>query len=103
MTPSDLEKLATRIYGRKHWKSALAKDIGMDVSSIHRMMRRDQVPGPVEVALRGLAEHRKQQVELERAARRLLPRLPKGYKKKNVAPRRKTKPVPPEPDPVLPE
>lgn len=88
MTPPDLEKLATRIYGRKHWKSRLAQDIGMDVSSIHRMMRRDQIPGPVEVALRGLAEHRRQEVELEKAARRLLPRLPKGYRKKNVSPRR---------------
>lgn len=92
MTPIDLEKLATKVYGRKHWKSCLARDIGMDVSSIHRMMRRDQVPGPVEVALKGLAEQRRQEVDLEKAARRLLPKLPKGYKKKNVAPRRK-KPV----------
>lgn len=74
MTPDQLKTTAVKIYGRKKWQVHLARDLGVDVSTIHRIMHREQVPGPYEVALRGLAEHRRQEVILEKAARKLLPR-----------------------------
>ena len=74
MTPDRLKTLAIKIYGRKGWKTRLANDIGVDRTTIHRMCKREQIGGPYEVALRGLAEHRRQEVELEKAARKLLPR-----------------------------
>lgn len=86
MTPLDFAKSAVRIYGRKHWKALLARDLGVDVSTIHRIGKRDQVPGPYEVALNGMVENWRQRTALEKAARKLLPR---GYKKRHVAPRKR--------------
>lgn len=89
MIPADFQKTAVRIYGRKKWKVSLARDLGVDPSTIFRIMHREQVPGPYEVALRGMWDQRRREIELEKAARRLLPR---GYKKRNVAPRKRAKP-----------
>lgn len=74
MTPADFQKTAIKIYGRKKWKAHLARDLGVDVSTIHRIVKRDQIPGPYEVAVRGLMAHRSQEIVLEKAARKLLPR-----------------------------
>lgn len=92
MIPLDFHKLAVKIYGRKKWQSSLARDLGVDPSTIFRIMHREQVPGPYEVAIRGMWDQRKREIELEKAARRLLPR---GYRKRNVAPRRKKPHKPP--------
>ena len=92
MTPADFIKTAHKIYGRKKWKPQLARDLGVDVSTIHRIVKREQVPGPYEVAIRGMWDQRQREIALEKAARRLLPR---GYKKRNVAPRRKKTHKPP--------
>ena len=73
MTPDQFKSAAVKIYGRKKWKPSLARDLGCNVATIYRMMHREQVPGPYEVALRGLLEHRKQEIALERAARKLDP------------------------------
>ena len=86
MTPDELQTAAHKIYGRKKWKPKLAADLGVNTSTIFRIMHREQVPGPVEVAVKALLENRKRQVALEREARKLLPR---GYRRKNVAPRKK--------------
>lgn len=74
MTPDQLKTTAIKIYGRKKWKPSLARDLGLDTSTVFRMMHREQVPGPVEVAVRGLLDHRQREIELERAARKLVPR-----------------------------
>jgi len=75
MTPSQLESAAHKIYGRKKWKPSLARDLGVDTSTIFRIMHREQVPGPVEVAVKGLLQNRLAQIRLEKQARRLLPRV----------------------------
>lgn len=80
MTPDEFARTAEKIYGRKGWKPRLARDLGVDPVTIYRIVKREQIPGPYEVALRGLAEHRRQEVALERAARKL---LPKGYRKRH--------------------
>lgn len=74
MTPLELQTAAHKIYGRKKWKPSLARDIGVDTSTIFRIMHREQVPGPIEVAVKGLLNVRQQQIKLEREARKLLPR-----------------------------
>ena len=75
MTPTELEKLARRIFSDKpkFWKAKLSRVLCVDKSTIHRMMKRPEVPGPVEVAVRGLLEHKKKQDAIEREARKLLP------------------------------
>jgi hypothetical protein len=75
MTPSQLETAAHKIYGRKKWKPSLARDLGVDTSTVFRIMHREQVPGPVEVAVKGLLQNRLAQIRLEKEARRLLPRI----------------------------
>lgn len=90
MSPEDFQKTAMRIYGRKFWKAKLSRDLGVDVSTIHRLTHRAQVPGPYEVALKGLAEHARRQRELDKAARKLLPRK---FRKRKVV--KKSKPVEP--------
>lgn len=74
MTPDAFIAHAIKIYGRKKWKPKLAADLGVDVSTIHRIVKRPQVPGPYEVALNGMMEHHRKTVALEKEARKLLPR-----------------------------
>lgn len=94
MTPLQLQSAGHRLYGRKHWKKKLADAVGVDVSTIHRIAKREQVPGLVEVAVKGLLEHKQRQDVLDKAARAL---LPKGYKKRHRAPRKKPAKKPPAP------
>ena len=86
MTPEEFAGAAIKIYGRKGWKTQLARDLGVDPTTIWRIVKREreQVPGPYEVALKGLLEHRRRQVALEREARKLLPR--KFRKRKAAVP-----------------
>lgn len=81
MTPAEFIAIGHKLYGRKAWATKMAADLGVDRMTIYRMTHRPQVKGPYEVALRGLLEHRRRQVELEKAARKLLPRKLR-YKKK---------------------
>lgn len=74
MTPQQLETAAIRIYGRKHWRARLADALAVDVSTIHRLGKRLQIPGPYEIAVNGMLEHHRRQVALAKEARRLLPR-----------------------------
>jgi hypothetical protein len=85
MTPDQMKAKAIYIYGRKKWKPQLARDLGVDVSTIHRIVKREQVPGPYEVALNGLMEHRRQEIVLEKAARKLVPRK---FRKRQLVPRK---------------
>jgi hypothetical protein len=83
VTPSQLETAAHKIYGRKKWKPSLARDLGVDTSTIFRIMHREQVPGPVEVAVKGLLQNRLAQIKIDKEARRLLSRK---LKRKKIKP-----------------
>lgn len=74
MTPIEFIKIGQRLYGRKRWKSCLARDLGIDVSTVHRMTKRELVPGPYEVAMKAMLQNRIQQEKIEKEARKLLPR-----------------------------
>ncbi len=92
MTPAELERLARRIYTDKpaYWKAKLARDLSVHITTIHRIMKRPEVPGPVEVAVRGMLEHKRRQDAIEREARKLLPvRLRKHLKGSRKNPPRK--------------
>lgn len=74
MTPLQLITAGQKLYGRKKWKHKLAAALGVDQSTIHRLTHRDIVPGPYIVAIEGLLDQKRRQDELDRAARKLLPR-----------------------------
>jgi hypothetical protein len=74
MNPDQLRTAGIRLFGRKHWKAQLARALAVDVSTIHRIGKRAEVPGPVEVAVKGLLQHKRAHDLLEREARKLVPR-----------------------------
>lgn len=66
MTPQELERIGKRMYGRKHWCSRLAANLGLDNSTIWRATKKLQIPFLMEVAVRGLDERDKQLKSLQR-------------------------------------
>lgn len=66
MTPIELERIARRMYGRKHWRSRLALNLGLDNSTVWRATKKQQIPFLMEVAVRGLDERDKQLRSLQR-------------------------------------
>lgn len=66
MTPPELERIACRMYGRKHWRSRLASNLGLDNSTVWRATKKPQIPFLMEVAVRGLDERDKQLKNLQR-------------------------------------
>lgn len=60
VTPIELERIGKRMYGRKHWRSRLALNLGLDNSTIWRMsVGKMEITPLVEVAVRGLDERHK--------------------------------------------
>lgn len=73
MTRDQFVKAGVRLFGRKHWKAELAKALGVDPSTIHRLANRNEyIPGPYEVAVKGMVAFKEQQDELEKKARQIL-------------------------------
>lgn len=66
MTPQELERIGKRMYGRKHWCSRLAANLGLDNSTIWRATKKTKIPFLMEVAVRGLDERDKQLKSLQR-------------------------------------
>lgn len=66
MTPVELERIAKRMYGRKHWCSRLAANLGVDNTTIWRLKKKEKIPFLMEVAVRGLDERDKQLKTLQR-------------------------------------
>ena len=99
MTPEQFIKTAKRIYGHKHWKRDLARDFGVDQSTIHRIAgRAREIPGPYEVALLAMLQNHIRQLEINRAANMLL-RQRRG--KLMPLPNRKRGPRKPKPPAIL--
>ncbi len=81
MSPEQFIKTAKRIYGHKHWKRDLARDLGVHHTTIHRIasprgtdssLVHRQIPGPYEVALLAMLQNHIRQLEINRAARSML-------------------------------
>jgi hypothetical protein len=88
--PDQFTQLGIRLYGRKAWKAELAIALGVNRTTIHRLTKREQIPGPVEVALKGLIEHKRRQDELNKAAVKLARKMKLPYKlKKRKNPRKR--------------
>ena len=95
MTPLELEKIGKRMYGPHRWRSQLALNLGLNVSTIWRMGNREAIPHLVEVAVRGLFERHKVNVVAEKAVveqlrkeGRLRPKLKRKKGKKNGRPKK---------------
>jgi hypothetical protein len=63
LTPGEFKSIAIQIYGARHWKLLLSRDLGVNVSTIHRMMLRPHITASAALALRGLLEHHRQRTE----------------------------------------
>lgn len=72
MTPEQMKQAGQRLYGQKKWQTHLADALGVDASTIFRMAHRKAIPGPYVVAINSLLEHKRQQDELNKQAKRLL-------------------------------
>ena len=59
------------MYGRKKWKACLARDLGVDVSTIHRIGKKDRVPSVYEIAIAGMIHNWEARQELEKQAKKL--------------------------------
>lgn len=66
MTPAEFERIGKRLYGRKHWRSRLALNLGLDNSTVWRATKKEKIPFLMEVAVRGLNERHKQLTALQR-------------------------------------
>jgi len=107
MSPEQFIKTAKRIYGHKHWKRDLARDLGVHHTTIHRIaaprgtdssLVHRQIPGPYEVALLAMLQNHIRQLEINRAANMLL-RQRRG--KLVPLPNRKRGPRKPKPPAIL--
>lgn len=67
MTPAQMEQIGRRLYGHKRWRTGLARNLGLDRTTLWRFKKREQIPEVVEVAVRGLALRHKQLQDLKRA------------------------------------
>ena len=92
MTPTQLQAAAHKLYGRKKWKFKLADALAVNVSTIHRIMHRPEVPGPYEVAIRGLQANKKAMDGAAKLARKM-GLVPRKKRKKVLKPRPKEKKV----------
>ena len=92
MTPTQLQTAGHRLYGRKKWKNKLADALAVNVSTIHRIMHRPEVPGPVEVAVKGLIENKKA-IDAATATARKLGLVPRKRRKKVLTPNSKKEKV----------
>jgi hypothetical protein len=94
MTPEAFVTAGIKLYGRKHWKSQLAAALGINAVTIYRLAKLQlprQIPGPYEVALRGLLQHKRAQDILDREARKLLPAVRKKIRFRKTPLKRKEK------------
>jgi hypothetical protein len=95
VTPLELERIGKRMYGPHRWRSQLALNLGLNVSTIWRMSKREDIPHLVEVAVRGLLERHKVNVVAEKSVveqlrkeGRLRPKLKRKKGKKNGRPKK---------------
>jgi len=74
LTPTEFKATCIRIYGRKLWYQKFARDIGISEVTVFRQMKKEQIPGPYEVALKGMLVNAMARRRLEREQRSLLHR-----------------------------
>lgn len=100
MSPAELERIGRRMYGKRHWRSKLALNLGKDVATVHRWAKRENLDYVVEVAVRGLLERHKVNTAAEKI---VTERLRKEGKLRPVLRRRKKKAASPAAAPMKPE
>jgi hypothetical protein len=97
MTSEQFVAAGHKLFGTKRWKSQMARMLGIHVVTVYRLAgiapdAVKQIPGPVEVAVKGLLQHKRAQDILDREARKLLPAVRKKIKfRKNVHKPRSTR------------
>ena len=110
MTPEAFRAAARRVYGKPEWKTDLARDLGVNVCTVHRMLHRPEVSGTWTIAIKAMLQNRIAKDKLEKEVRRLLPKKPRKRSPAAIARRKKKNaerkaarsdhPRPEEPGPV---
>ena len=88
MTPDAFKAAAARVYKRPDWKSALARDLGVNVCTVHRMLHRSEVSGPWAIAIKAMLDKRQAQDRLDREVRKLMPKKPRKRSRKAIQKRK---------------
>ena len=105
MTPDAFRAAAQRVYKRPDWKTALSRDLGVNVCTVHRMLHRSEVSGPWAIAIKAMLDKRQAQDRLDREVRKLMPKKPRKRSRKAIqkrkqknAARKATRPDHPRPE-----
>ena len=88
MTPEAFRAAAQRVYKRPDWKTALSRDLGVNVCTVHRMLHRSEVSGPWAIAIKAMLDKRQAQDRLDREVRKLMPRKPRKRSRKAIQKRK---------------
>ena len=89
MTPEAFRAAARRVYGKPEWKTDLARDLGVNVCTVHRMLHRPEVSGTWTIAIKAMLQNRIAKDKLEKEVRRLLPKKPRKRSPAAIARRKK--------------
>jgi len=93
MKPDELKRAGIRLYGRKGWRIKLAEALALNPSTVWRMESRGSIPGPVEVAVRGLLQNKRANDLIRKLAKETEPRLEKKPAKAKAKKRAYTRKV----------
>ena len=88
MTPEAFRAAAQRVYKRPDWKTALSRDLGVNVCTVHRMLHRSEVSGPWAIAIKAMLDKRQAQDRLDREVRKLMPKKPRKRSRKAIQKRK---------------
>jgi hypothetical protein len=73
MTPLTFIQAGERLFGRKEWKREMARRLGVNYATITRIIKREEIPGPVQTAVAYMLSEKKRADEAVREARKLIP------------------------------
>lgn len=82
MKPDEFRKLAVRLYGHRAWQRRIADDLGVDESVISRLLKREQIKPPFDVAINAMVNQKVLHDFTAREARKLMGRHARLKKRK---------------------
>lgn len=69
MTPAQMKKLASKMYGPRFWVAQLAMNLGLETSTVWRWQKKEKLPYMTEVAIKGLWNEHQRLLKAKREMR----------------------------------